>query len=90
MASAFIAISGTATPYSGELRSFLAQLRQVTELSAELKARWDQMAMGGDFTSLGEFLDVTPAEAETLYNLLGSVNGQINGSFVAQLLARAG
>ena len=90
MASEFIAISSTATPYAGEFRSFLAQLRQVTELSAELKARWDSMAMGADWTKLGEYLDVTPTEAETLYNLLGSVNGQINGTFVAQLLARAG
>ena len=90
MASEFIAVSGSATPYSIELRSFLNQLRQVTETSAELKARWDQMAMGGDFVSLGEYLDVTPANAEILYNLLGSVNGQINGTFVAQLLARAG
>lgn len=90
MASEFIAISSTATPYSGELRSFLAQLRQVTELSAELKSRWDSMAKDGDWTKLGEYLDVPPADAQTLYNLLGSVNGQINGTFVAQLLARAG
>lgn len=90
MASEFIAISSTATPYSGELRSFLAQLRQVTELSAELKARWDQMAMGSDFASLAAYLDVSEADATALYNLLGSVNSQINGTFVAQLLARAG
>jgi len=90
MASEFIAVSGSATPYSIELRSFLQQLRQVTELSAELKARWDSMAMGGDFASLAAYLDVSEADATALYNLLGSVNGQINGAFVAQLLARAG
>ena len=90
MASAYIDISGTATTHSGELLSFIRQLRQLSEQAAELKDRYDQMAMGGDFAALAGFLGLSEADATAIYNLLGSVNTELHGSFTAQLLARAG
>jgi hypothetical protein len=90
MASAYIDISGTATTHSGELLSFIRQLRQIGEQSAELKSRYDQMAMGGDWTALAGYLDLNEADAQAIYNMLGSVNTELHGTFISQLLARAG
>ena len=90
MASAYIDISGTATTHSGELLSFIRQLRQLSEQAAELKGRYDQMAMGGDWTALAAFLSLPQADAEAIYNLMGSVNTELHGPFISQLTARAG
>jgi hypothetical protein len=90
MASSFIAISGTATPYSGELLSFIRQLRQIVEQSAEIKSKYDQMAMGADFAALASYLNLSEADATAIYNMIGSVNEELHGTFIAQLLARAG
>ena len=90
MASSYIDISGTATTHSGELLSFIRQLRQIGEQAAELKSRYDQMAMGGDWTALAGYLDLNEADAQAIYNMLGSVNTELHGTFITQLLARAG
>lgn len=90
MASTFISISPSATQYSSELLGFIRQLRNLVEQSAELKGRYDQMAMGGDYAALAAFLDLSEADATAVYNLFGSVNGELQGPFIAQLLARCG
>ncbi len=90
MASAYINISPTANIHSGELYSFISQLRQLVEQSQELKDRYDQMAMGGDYAALAGHLGLSEADATAIYNLMGSVNTELHGAFTAQLLARAG
>ncbi len=90
MASAYINVSNSATPHSIELYGFISQLRQLVEQSQELKDRYDQMAMGGDFAALAGFLGLSEADATAIYNLIGSVNTELHGPFTAQLLARAG
>lgn len=90
MASAYIDISSTATNHSAELYGFISQLRQLVEQSQELKDRYDQMAMGGDYAALAGFLGLSEADATAIYNLIGSVNTELHGAFTAQLLARAG
>ena len=83
MASAFISVSGTATPYSGALLSFLRQLQDVVEKSQELKDE-------ADWTALAAHWNLSEADAETMYNLLGSANTELHGTFTLQMLARAG
>ena len=90
MASSYIDISGTASTHSGELLSFIRQLRQLAEQATEFKNRYDQMAMGGDWTTLGEKLVLSPTDAEAIYNLIGSVNTELHATFITQLTARAG
>lgn len=90
MASAYINISSTATNHSAEIYGFISQLRQLVEQSQELKDRYDQMAMGGDWTALAGHLGLSEADATAIYNLIGSVNTELHGPFTAQLLARAG
>ena len=90
MASAFISVSGTATPYSGALLSFLRQLQDVVEKSQELKDEADQVALGADWTALAAPWNLSEADAETMYNLLGSANTELHGTFITQLTARAG
>ena len=90
MASAYIDISSTATTHSAELFGFISQLRQLVEQSQELKDRYDQMAMGGDYAALAGHLGLSEADATAIYNLIGSVNGELHADFIPQLLARAG
>lgn len=90
MASSYIDISGSATTHSGELLSFIRQLRQLAEQAAELKGRYDQMAMGADWAALATYLNLSQADAEAIYNLLGSVNTELHATFITQLTARAG
>ena len=90
MASAYINVSNSATSHSGELLSFIRQLRQLSEQAAELKGRYDQMAMGGDWAALATYLNLSQADAEAIYNLMGSVNTELHAAFITQLTARAG
>lgn len=90
MASAFIGISGTATPYSGALLSFLRQLQDVVDKAQELKDEADQVAMGGDWAALAAYWNVSETDAETVYNLLGSANTELHGAFTLQMLSRCG
>ena len=90
MASAYIPVSPTATQHSGELYAFIRQLRQIVEQCAELKGKYDQMAMGGDWSSLAAYLGLSETDAQAVYNIIGSANTELHGTFISQLLARAG
>lgn len=43
-----------------------------------------------DYAALAGHLGLSEADATSIYNLIGSVNGELHGAFTAQLLARAG
>ena len=91
MTSTYSDISSTASRQSGEVRYAIDLLQQVKDKFAENKAVMDQMAMGGDFVTLGAYLGVSAADAEAVYNLWGSANGElVAGVFLNQLLARCG
>jgi hypothetical protein len=90
MASAHILISPSATRHSGELSRFIRQLQNVVDDSDRLKAVFDQIALGSDWTALAAALDLSEADAETVYNLLGSVEGELDGAFIEQILGRLG
>ncbi|CUS04247.2 protein of unknown function [Candidatus Promineifilum breve] len=90
MASAHIRINGTGTRHNQELRRFVDNLRSVRNDAQRLKDVFDQAALGGDWPALALLLDVTETEAETIYNLLGSVKGELEASFISQMLGRLG
>lgn len=90
MASTHIEIPSTASRLSANMRTLVSQLRNVQELCDEIKDISDQVAFGQDWTALGEYLGISAAEAETVYNLLGSVNTELNGTFINQFLSRCG
>ena len=90
MASAHIEVSGSATRLNGELRAFVDLLRQTCERGAKLKAIADQAALGGDWAGLGAAFGLSAADAETTYNLLGSVNTELAGAFISQMRSRLG
>jgi hypothetical protein len=91
MASAHIEISGSASRLNGQVRSALNQLQSVKEDIARLKTVFDQLALGADWDALGAALGLSAAEAETVYNLWGSMNSELtNASFVNQTLQRLG
>lgn len=90
MASAHIEVSGSATRLNGELRAFVDLLRQTCERGAKLKAIADQAALGGDWGGLSAAFGLSEADAETVYNLLGSVNTELAGAFISQMRARLG
>jgi hypothetical protein len=90
MASTFIPISSTATPYSGELLSFVNQLRSLADQSAELSARYQQMAAGGDYTSLATYLNLSEGDATAVYNIFAGANSELHATNITQLTTRCG
>ena len=90
MASAHSKINGTGSRHNVQLRQFVDNLQDVVEDSSRLKAVFDQAALGGDWEALGVLLDVTAAEAETIYNLLGSVVTELHATNITSMLGRLG
>lgn len=91
MASAHILINGTGSRHNAQMRRFVDSLQAVVDDAERLKATFDQAALGGDWTSLAALLDIADTgDAETVYNLLGSVVTELNGTFIAQMLGRLG
>lgn len=89
MASAYIDI-GTSTRQASQARSAIDQLQRTVDTFYQLKALFDQAALGGDWVSLGALLGVTAANAETIYNLWGSATTELHATFITQLLGRCG
>lgn len=89
MASAHITV-GINTLHAVQLRKFIDNLQEVQQDAARLKAIFDQAALGGDWDALGTLINVSPANAETIYNLLGSVKTELEATFITQTLGRLG
>lgn len=89
MTSAYIDI-GTSTRQSSQTRSAIDQLQRTVDTFDQLKALFDQAAMGSDWVSLGALLGVSAANAETIYNLWGSATTELHATFLSQLLGRCG
>lgn len=90
MASAHIKIIGAGTPHNGQLRRFVDNLRSIQQDAIRLKEVFDQVALGGDWPALALLLDVSEEDAQTIYNLLGSVKTELEGAFISQVIGRLG
>ena len=90
MATAHIEIQSTASRLSADVRSLIDALQRVVDSADKVKAISDQVALGGDWEALATKLGVSAADAEAVYNLLGSVNGELHGVFITQTLGRLG
>ncbi len=91
MASAHIQINGTGSRHNQKLRQFVNELIAVRSEAENLKATFDQAALGGDWAALATLLDIaSETDAETIYNLLGSVVGELDGAFIGQMTGRLG
>ena len=83
----------TQTRLAGELTSLVRKMREIDADLPQLKAILDQIAMGGDWASLAAELGFTEAtDAETAYNLIGSLVVEIENSspFWKQVISRMG
>jgi hypothetical protein len=94
MASAHIEVTSQAR-LGGQVRNLVDSLQSNILTVTRLKSVFDQTALGGDFAALGAALGLTgetaATDAETIYNLLGSVQGELaNDAFTAQFLSRLG
>lgn len=89
MASAHIKID-MGTQHSAQLRGFVDDLQNVVDEARRLKGLFDQAALGGDWAALGVLLGIDATAAETVYNLMGSVLTELEGTFIAQMLGRLG
>ena len=88
MASAHIQINGTGSRHKQKLRQFVDELIAVKNEATNLKATFDQAALGGDWAAL---LDIAGEDdAEAVYNLLGSVVTELNAAFITQMTSRLG
>ena len=83
---------GTSTRLGGEMTQLVQAIRDVDRRLPQFKAILDQVAAGGDWQSLATelgFGDV--ADAETAYNLLGSLNAELRvAPFWNQVISRMG
>jgi hypothetical protein len=90
MASTHIEVPSTASRLSSSFRQLISNLRDVQELSIEVKDIADQVAAGGDWATLATYLGISAGDAETVYNLLTAANTAIGASEIDSLLARCG
>ena len=83
----------TQTRLAGEVIALVRSMRDIDKDLLQLKSILDQIAMGGDWASLAAELGFAEAaDAETAYNLLGSLNVELNNSspFWKQVISRMG
>lgn len=90
MTSAHINVNGTGSRHNRQLREFIDRLQQTVDEAARLKAVLDQAALGEDWEALAALLDMDTTNAQAVYNLIGSTNTELHGTFTLQLLSRAG
>ena len=91
MASAHIAVNGVGSRHNEQLRRLVDDLVRLRGNAKQLKAVFDQTALGGDWAALAALLDIaSETDAETVYNLLGSVVGELDGAFIGQMTGRLG
>lgn len=91
MASAHIAVNGTGSRHNRQVRELVDDLVGIRDRAQQLKAVLDQAALGGDWPALATVLDVaSAADAEAIYNLLGSVVAELNAPFIEQMTGRVG
>lgn len=90
MATAHIEVVSTASRLGADVRTLITQLQRVVDDVDKIKAISDQVALGGDFAALAAKLGTTTAEAEAVYNLIGSVATELHGTFITQTLSRLG
>lgn len=90
MSTAHIEITGTASRLSSDVRQAVDQLEALQNKFGDIKAIMDQVAMDGDWEALATKLGTSVADAEAVYNLWGSANLEIGGTFLTQLQSRLG
>lgn len=90
MSSAHIEIVATASRLGSDMRSLITQLQRVVDDCDKCKAIADQVAYGGDYDALAAKLGTSAADAQSVYNLLGSMITELHATFTTQVLARLG
>jgi hypothetical protein len=90
MASAHIEVTSTVSRLSADVRRTVDAARSLQEDFQKVKDIMDQVALGGDYAALGVKLNLTAAEAETVYALWGSANTEMHATFITQLVSRLG
>jgi hypothetical protein len=90
MASAHIEVVATASRLGAEVRALIDTLQRCVDSCDKIKAVADQVAMSSDWPALALKLGTSEADAQSVYNLLGSVSTELHGTFIAQALARLG
>ena len=88
--SSHIEVTPSASRLSADVRSFIDTLERIVNDVGDIKSIMDQVALGGDYDSLGTKLGVSAADAEAVYNLIGSVKGELEATFITQLTSRCG
>ena len=84
-----IIIPRTAGELASKLRSVVDTLEDISADLDSLKAAMDQVAASSDWASLATVLGCSAADAEAVYNLVGSVvAGPMADVFLAQLVSR--
>ena len=87
---AHIEVVSSASRLGADTRAFISNLQRVVDDIDKIKAISDQVALDGDWAALALKFGTTAAEAEAVYNLLGSMATELQATFITQTLSRLG
>lgn len=91
MASAHILILRNGNkPHTTEILALVGAMRDAKQRAERMKAVFDQIALGDDWASLATALDITSTQAETVYNLLSSLQDDVNTADYEAFIDRLG
>lgn len=90
MTSLHIMIGTDPDRLQGRLRGMINEMSSARARYNELKDVLVAASTGSDWDGLGAALNMSPAEAQTIYQLLASVNDELNSADMNAMLARLG
>lgn len=90
MASQHIEINGTATRLNGELRRFTDGLRDIMNDHERLLGIFAEISNGGDWDALGDALDLSVADAQTVASYLSAIEDEMTATQLVTFVNRLG
>jgi hypothetical protein len=90
MASQHIEVQSTVSRLSLSVRQFVDAARALQELGAKVKDIADQVASSSDWAALAVKLGTSEIDAETAYNLLTNIQGDLTTANYDMLIDRLG
>lgn len=90
MTSLHIAVGSDPNRLQGRLRGMISELSSGVARFNELKNVLVAASNGGDWDGLGAALNMSAADAQTVYQLLAAVNDDLNSADMNAMLSRLG
>jgi len=90
MASTHIEINPNSTRMSGEFTGIVREVQRTTERASYMVDRINSLSVDNDWAALGAALNVSEADAQTIYNLLMAAWARFNHNDIENFCNRLG